>query len=565
MKAKTLGKQVTKPQRTPAREKAFAFVKNSLDNKTWQPSERLPSIRSLARHAGVSLVTMFKAIKMLKENGLVSGAGYQRLTAGRLEKTLAPPPEGPFAWQRKGALLKKDIATGMFGIAGKLPPRKELQSRYGICFRTLRKILMTMEKDGTIRPKGKGYVLSGMSPKGFRPQIVFITSLGHYSQVSAINHEHNRIVNMFENECMRFGIQLKIVEIDFYDPVKSRRAVADLPTDNTILGFILDVWWYPEETYQRSYLDTLAQLAKSKTPVAIVDEVGYFSLPAQLESNPLVQAYTIEGKRAGERMGKYLWDLGHKSLAFISVVPYAAWSRDRMDGIAAHYSTVGHPDGVRLFGEIADVVLPGVLTASGLKDAQVKRLIAAGRTPSQAKDLENLWLEWKKNNAQTQKGRAYTNPLLLKNLHELGGLTQLEFEGKFLDTLAIAAIQEAGSRIFSINLEPLFERALADKNISAWVCANDAIALNALAYLRLQGVAVPQDLSVVGFDNIPVKALENHLTSLDFNAMGFVNRMLGFILRPPRPRGPYHHVPIEVEGIVMARDTAGSAARQMRA
>ena len=147
---------MTKPCRNPGREKAFAYVKNALDNKTWEPGERLPSIRSLARRAGVSLVTMFKTVRMLKENGLVSGAGYQRLTAGRLERTLAPPPKEPAAWQRKGELLKKDIATGVFGLAGKLPPRKELQARYGVCFRTMRKILHAMEKDEIILPNGKG-------------------------------------------------------------------------------------------------------------------------------------------------------------------------------------------------------------------------------------------------------------------------------------------------------------------------------------------------------------------------------------------------------------------------
>ena len=61
------------------------------------------------------------------------------------------------------------------------------------------------------------------------------------------------------------------------------------------------------------------------------------------------------------------------------------------------------------------------------------------------------------------------------------------------------------------------------------------------------------------FDNEPVKAIEQRLTTLDFNAAGFIHRMLNFIARPPRTRGPYQHRPIEVEGIVMIRDTAGPA------
>jgi hypothetical protein len=42
--------------------------------------------------------------------------------------------------------------------------------------------------------------------------------------------------------------------------------------------------------------------------------------------------------------------------------------------------------------------------------------------------------------------------------------------------------------------------------------------------------------------------------------MGFVNRMLNFIVRPPRPRGHYRHSLIEVESIVVERDTLATVA-----
>jgi LacI family transcriptional regulator len=89
------------------------------------------------------------------------------------------------------------------------------------------------------------------------------------------------------------------------------------------------------------------------------------------------------------------------------------------------------------------------------------------------------------------------------------------------------------------------------------ICSNDDIAIQALSYLRKQGISVPKEISVVGFDNQPVRTLEHRLTSLDFNAYGFMHRMLNFIARPPRPRGYYRHMPVEVEAIVMQRDTAG--------
>jgi hypothetical protein len=59
----------------------------------------------------------------------------------------------------------------------------------------------------------------------------------------------------------------------------------------------------------------------------------------------------------------------------------------------------------------------------------------------------------------------------------------------------------------------------------------------------------------VGFDNSPVEALEHPLTRLDCNASGFIHRMVNSVVRPPHPRGAYRHSAIEIDAIVVQRDT----------
>ena len=110
-----------------------------------------------------------------------------------------------------------------------------------------------------------------------------------------------------------------------------------------------------------------------------------------------------------------------------------------------------------------------------------------------------------------------------------------------------------------MTLTSLFKKAAADKTITAWVCANDSMAFSALSFLHEKKITVPGDISVIGFDNTPVKALDNQLTSLDFNALGAVHRILNFIARPPKPRGRYRHTPIEIEGMIIERGTTGKA------
>jgi LacI family transcriptional regulator len=50
--------------------------------------------------------------------------------------------------------------------------------------------------------------------------------------------------------------------------------------------------------------------------------------------------------------------------------------------------------------------------------------------------------------------------------------------------------------------DELLEKALTEEDITALVCANDIIALNAYAIAKKLGKRIPDDLSVVGFDNI---------------------------------------------------------------
>jgi LacI family transcriptional regulator len=125
--------------------------------------------------------------------------------------------------------------------------------------------------------------------------------------------------------------------------------------------------------------------------------------------------------------------------------------------------------------------------------------------------------------------------------------------------MVLTGLEAAGNRLAAMSARPLFEQALALRDATAWICVNDRLALIALSFLREHGIAVPKEISIVGFDNLPVETFDRRLTSYDFNASGFVHRMLNFIARPPRPRGRYLHDPIEVEGTVMVRDTTQPA------
>src|SRR5512140_2115461 len=94
----------------PSVQKAFDFVKHNLDHAIWQTGERLPSTPRLAQSAGVSPVTMLKALALLKSRGLINGLQRSRFKAGGSVKGTAPQADpDSAAWMIKRTALEKDV------------------------------------------------------------------------------------------------------------------------------------------------------------------------------------------------------------------------------------------------------------------------------------------------------------------------------------------------------------------------------------------------------------------------------------------------------------------------
>ena len=78
----------------------------------------------------------------------------------------------------------------------------------------------------------------------------------------------------------------------------------------------------------------------------------------------------------------------------------------------------------------------------------------------------------------------------------------------FLETLGedcVVAWRE--EQQFAIQLTEGARGRLADPDVTAVVCGNDQIAMATIAHLRTRGLQIPEDVSVVGFDDIPFASL----------------------------------------------------------
>jgi DNA-binding LacI/PurR family transcriptional regulator len=102
----------------------------------------------------------------------------------------------------------------------------------------------------------------------------------------------------------------------------------------------------------------------------------------------------------------------------------------------------------------------------------------------------------------------------------------------------------------------MFNKALKDDCVTAWVGSNDEVAVECLRYLRERKIAVPHHVSVVGFDDSTI-ALTHRLSSYSFNPEGAIHVLLEHITRPRSPL--FKNYPpgasVPVEGYVNQRMT----------
>ena len=119
------------------------------------------------------------------------------------------------------------------------------------------------------------------------------------------------------------------------------------------------------------------------------------------------------------------------------------------------------------------------------------------------------------------------------------------------------ALRETTTSILARRHAPaLLEHILRTRNATAWVVYNDEVGVTALEFLRRKGVRLPEQLSLVGFDNT-LEGYRLGLSSYDFNAPAIVNALLEHILAPKRA-GP-RALGAKIRGMVLERRTSGAA------
>jgi DNA-binding transcriptional regulator YhcF (GntR family) len=517
-------------------QQTMDFIRRAIAGNRYPSGSALPPIRRLAALAGVSYVTMWKAVSILRRQGVLTvvrgrlvksagdladasgDAGQLVKFAGDLANVSSDVPAEPEAllyapglgWHRLRDQIQRDILNGAYAQDSRLPLLKELMKRYDTSYPTLAKALRDLQRTGILSATGRGFSVQRISIPGPRTTVCVLIDREYLDRFFAGNPAGHNYLPILELEASRrgFGVNVQACSYEAGQHLPQQPGEVFPETDD-FLGYIYIVN-SPSGSEQ-----LLHMLGKRGKPVSILEEYWKWPYAVLLGNSPIFKIFPV-GSRAtpGSAVGRYLLGLGHRRVAYLSINHHARWSIERLAGLRNAFAGAGYPEAVRPFTIDVDILL------------QEMAKIDAGQHPRTARPQPTA-----KASRARPTGEEARRARILEAVYPSSERTRRQLRARFC-------------------------QALADEDITAWVAANDCVAILASDFLRRAGVAVPGHLSLVSFDN-DVNALAYRISSYDFNIPAIVNAAISHIVEfVPRheANGP---LCVEIDGLVVDRRSAG--------
>ncbi|MBD3347397.1 MAG: GntR family transcriptional regulator [Chitinivibrionales bacterium] len=512
---------------SPGIRRGVQFIVRSILDKRFVPGQPLPGIKEISSLAGISYATMAKAMADLQSRGIVTSmrgsrslvlSGCESKCRLLLDDEETPPPAPADIhplWYRIAEKIKEDVFNGVYSPGIPFPSIKELTARYDASYASLKKSLALLCTEKIIHPFKRTYVVPQLTSTQRDRHIVYLTTGDTQRRLhwSALYEEGYRMLEKECNNC-RIGFQPLAYHADdgppFFAPYQ--KDLEDIPDNEQIMGYLLSI--IAPHTGLDSVLKKMGHIRK---PIAILDVTGSLGRPSLLDK-PNVRLFTAAvAPSAGIQVARYLLQLGHRRIAYLSPFHDSVWSPNRLQGLVQVYESAG----------IADAVVPVVLNNPSIVYPFYQK---AALDKSSLSSLVDAYNKWK------LKAPSYF---------------ARELDPVFNFQLPVRTIPYAEYRQ---QLHALFAQALKDPGITAWVAANDDVALAALDFLNRKNIAVPGRISLIGFDDT-TEALQHHLTSYNFNIQTLMRLMLSYVVNtrslPQRKRA------VEVDGMIVERATVG--------
>jgi DNA-binding LacI/PurR family transcriptional regulator len=291
------------------------------------------------------------------------------------------------------------------------------------------------------------------------------------------------------------------------------RVLARIPR---VVGFVLLTLGLNRHTLRA----ICAHLTATSLPVAVIDDTGVIN---KAFPRGVPRRYAVfdtgHGSRAAVAVAARLHAAGHRSVAYVSPFHDLAWSQERLAGLRSVFSSV-----------------PGPLRVETLLGANTRK---PGQLPGVRRWLSEV-------TSGLQFPQMPGAPHMAQTLSDtLAGQHPSTF-------VSLMQRREAHLRI-----EALMEKLPMDGSITAIVGANDNVALAVMRWLHRRGVSVPEQISVVGFDDT-IEAYSQQLTSYNFNTQTTLRRAIDYVISPSTVLPHVRRRHVRIDGFLSVRRSLGA-------
>jgi DNA-binding LacI/PurR family transcriptional regulator len=344
--------------------------------------------------------------------------------------------------------------------------------------------------------------------------VPFISVADSEGRTNLINSRFVEFVYTLQFESARTGISFVPVAVNESNWKKS---LGHLAQQRSTVGYIFWANGFSVAMVNEA-VEWVVALGQSAV-IAIIDEIGDFSVSRPFDANARVKVFTIAGESAGKTVARYLLGNAHRNIAYFSAYHAEHWSRFRLKGLVHYYqpsdsAPAPGPTGLSISSYVYHENYDAVELEPRALDLLNSYSDSFDKVISNLRSARLIWL----------------NVLPYHNLRN--------------------------EKVFRIATD-LFGQALLRGTATAWIAVNDVIAVLARDFLLSNEIKVPAEISVVGLDDTNL-SFQHDLTGYNFAFSSMAKLVISFILNPTHRYFAGRSV-VEFEGLIIERGSSGKA------
>jgi len=498
---------------SPATEKVVTYVRSIIDSKG---ASQLPPVRKIAQMCGVSLVTANKGIAQLRRDGaIISRWGHGNFTPSHAPYLIDKASQED-EWQESKFTsivnsIKKDLSSGLYPPNEPMPQIKHLVNIYGVSYPTIRNVLNQLIKENVLVRNGNRFFLKTIKAK-LRLKIAIIAFGIDYNTVKIATERERNFYRQLSIAAASHDVDIEIICYnDYLDSPKFF-----VPDDQNLKSYLQKDFFCGiilSSYHMKNSADCLRHLSLLKKPVSVwIEDHSVLGLVSRYSNKENITFFDASySTQPGFETAKFLYEKGHRSIAFISPFHKSSWSQNRLQGIKSFFKSINEPYVIHEF------VLDEFISDYSFMDT----IIESG-------EINRFLLTEKLHDA------------LNDALHRRTATIKLDLNSLLRDNL-----------IYNYS-NSLFEKALNQKGISAWVAVNDLTACMIYDFWDFKKIPPKTRPALISFDNT-FESLEKGISSYDFNTSGDVNNMILHLLYPNSALFSTKKRVIRIKGTVVQR------------